>query len=184
MDFLSKINPFSAKFREMLQELSDSVDEYNREKDYLKALVHQPLPEIPNISMVRITDSRIAKGISGSPGDTDVAKNMFVYEWEGFGEGGDSQNFTHYALNAAELGNDASGQQSYGVSVSASSPAITLLSIGDSGNVEPVCLMMTLPAPMTQLAQLYNASTGVATGVIKLRTRHFIFAGNDVSVSC
>jgi len=191
--FLGKINPFSNSFREGIREMSNAIDEYLEERDYIRQMAERQFPEGPDIFLASITGARLINGTdgtaeSGTPVVGDTSKNIWLYSWSVFGGGSGSSvqgsnDYYHPALNGAEYDNGNNpGAMSYGVQTSSSSPAVSLLPIG-ANSVEPVVMMYRFVAPRNNLINVYDTG-GVAQGTRKLAVKYYFSAGNDVEVTC
>lgn len=193
MKFTKRFNPFSESFRRDLREMWDIIEEYARTKDFYQTMAIREIPEpnVPTFILAKITGARLINGNDGDdqtgsppPGDGDESRNLWMYKWESFtNSANNSDNYTRFALNGAEFDNNGSGEESYGVTVQANNPTISLLPIGNNGEVKPVVLMYALPAPVSLTPTLVNSSGDVA-GTTTIQSSYFFSAGNDVDVTC
>ena len=178
----------------MLQELADGLQDYLENKDFVMQMATRPMTPPSNVSLIQLKNARLltaADGVtaSGTVASTDVTKGIYAYKWlpAGGGPGGSvigSDDYAFFAMNGAEITNDGANQESYGVSVSGSNPTVELLSIGATGETEPIVIAIQTAAPMTKTLNVHNASTGALTGTVKFSSSHWFSAGNDVTVSC
>ena len=189
MRFLGKINPFSSRFRTELVDLSKTVDDLVFDRDHILDMATRELPSVPDIMLVKIVGARSINGndgdvASGSPSGSDASKNVWIYQWESVTKSDvDSDGYTFFAVNGAELDNTNSDeQQSYGVTTSSVDTLVELLPIGDNER-QPVVLLYRVAAPVNYTFTVYNGG-GSATGSVTIPCQHFFSAGNDVEVTC
>ena len=169
--------------------MSDAVDDYLTERDYVRAMAERPFPHVPDMFLAQITGARevvSSDGTStGSPDVTDKSVNFWIYSWTSWTGTVNSNSFTRFAVNGAEINNtNAFGEQSYGVSTKASSPKVELLSIGNKGESNPVVLMHRIAAPIAKTVTLYESDNTTTNGSVAIDYQYLFSAGNEVKVTC